>query len=500
MAFASTPDDPFITLRYAANVVHGYGLAFNRGQDVQGFTSPLHLLVTIVLYLSPGGHDLFKLKLASLLFGLLAVSQAGRLLDGLALPRWARRAGGLAIATSWIVAFSSSNGLETTLAMSLLMALARRLILDGPRRSPLILGLLAAGAVLARPDALLAVAVMAGAGLLIERPLAFRRRIGWFSGAVLAAAGVVGLGLAYFGAALPNTYAAKEVPFHQALVGGWRYIIRSLQPGTVGHGWGDLSYELVIVQGLLLVCGIATIVKRFPRCGYLLAIVAAQTLFILKTGGDWMIGGRFVAPALMPFMLIEVLGVAGLASFLRGHVRPGAARGALAFATTVLVVASAFPLWLVHAPVWRIRAVDDKSLLSSGDYAPYTQIWTALPQDVRCLHRGQLVATTEVGYLGFARQDLRILDLRGLTNRIIAQTAPASAKRVGGIFEANWFQPTSSTGRVILRDKPALIATFDSSPRSSVLAGAYRLTKVSDIGTTRLSFYVPTGRASHCSR
>jgi hypothetical protein len=84
------------------------------------------------------------------------------------------------------------------------------------------------------------------------------------------------------------------------------------------------------------------------------------------------------------------------------------------------------------------------------------------------------VATTEVGYLGFARQDLRILDLRGLTSRAIAQAAPPSAKRVGGIYEANWFLPTSSTGRVLLRDKPAIIATFDSPPRLSVLGGAYR--------------------------
>jgi hypothetical protein len=110
------------------------------------------------------------------------------------------------------------------------------------------------------------------------------------------------------------------------------------------------------------------------------------------------------------------------------------------------------------------------------------------------------VATTEVGYLGFARQDLRILDLRGLTSRAIAQAAPPSAKRVGGIYEANWFLPTSSTGRVLLRDKPAIIATFDSPPRLSVLGGAYRLTKVSDIGTTRLSFYVPSHGPSNCAR
>ena len=56
--FASNADDPFITLRYAANLVHGYGLSFNPGQHVQGFTSPLHLVVATGAYLFPGGHDL----------------------------------------------------------------------------------------------------------------------------------------------------------------------------------------------------------------------------------------------------------------------------------------------------------------------------------------------------------------------------------------------------------------------------------------------------------
>ena len=40
----------------------------------------------------------------------------------------------IATSASWIVAFASVNGLETTLEMWLLIALTRRLIVDGPRR------------------------------------------------------------------------------------------------------------------------------------------------------------------------------------------------------------------------------------------------------------------------------------------------------------------------------------------------------------------------------
>jgi hypothetical protein len=106
------------------------------------------------------------------------------------------------------------------------------------------------------------------------------------------------------------------------------------------------------------------------------------------------------------------------------------------------------------------------------------------------------VATSEVGYLGFARLDLRILDLRGLTSRAIAEAAPASDKYPYGVEDPDWYRPTSPVGRILLRDRPALIATFDSSPRPTVLGGAYRLTKVSDFGIIRLSLYEPTGAPS----
>jgi hypothetical protein len=64
LTFANQEDDPFITLRYAANVLHGRGLVFNPGQHVEGFTSPLHLVVAMFAVLAPGSHALLVLKLA----------------------------------------------------------------------------------------------------------------------------------------------------------------------------------------------------------------------------------------------------------------------------------------------------------------------------------------------------------------------------------------------------------------------------------------------------
>jgi hypothetical protein len=248
------------------------------------------------------------------------------------------------------------------------------------------------------------------------------------------------------------------------------------------------------------VSGIYAIVKRLPRGGYLIAIVVAQSAFIVKSGGDWMGGGRFIAPAAIPLILIELLGVEMLVSQLRPlhHRRLG--RNVAALAACALVASSMLPLLLVHSPVWQLRGVDDRSMLGSGENARFAQIWLALPGLVRCLHAGQLVATSEVSYLGFARQDLEILDLRGLTSRAIAMGSPASFKTDVGVVDPNLLDPSSPVGRVILREEPALIATFDAAPRQSALGGRYRLETVVRHAGISMGVYVPTDSRQDCSR
>lgn len=67
--FCVTPDDPYITYRYAANLLAGHGPVFNIGEWVEGFSSPLHLLLSAALLRTvPGVDILFKAKLMGLLF------------------------------------------------------------------------------------------------------------------------------------------------------------------------------------------------------------------------------------------------------------------------------------------------------------------------------------------------------------------------------------------------------------------------------------------------
>ncbi len=64
--FAWICDDAFITFRYVDNFISGYGLVYNTGERVQGFTHPLWLFL-----LSFGGILRFDLFYWAIFLGLL---------------------------------------------------------------------------------------------------------------------------------------------------------------------------------------------------------------------------------------------------------------------------------------------------------------------------------------------------------------------------------------------------------------------------------------------
>ena len=451
LTFATNADDPFITLRYAANLVHGYGLAFNEGQHVQSFTSPLHLAIAVVAYATPGSHALFKLKLASLAFGILALRESGQLIYGIPIPRWAKRLGCVAVGSCWIVGFASGNALETSLVVWLLIALPRRLIIQGPGRSVFVTSVFAFAAVLARLDTLAPLVCMAVVGLLIEHGASGLSRVRWFWGAIVGSVVTAACELEFFGNLLPNTYYAKHETMSHAWSWGVQYLlnpVHTLVSGVVIPG--QLAAAIVIVQIVLVIPGIYVIVRSVHRCSYLFAIVVGQCAFILVSGGDWMNGGRFLAPAVIPLIVIELFGITWWIPNLQAIVRWRTLRDLVALMALVIIVPSIVPLWYANAPVWSFRGIDDRSLLLTGHYASYSKLWTEIPNVFRCIKDGQLGATTEAGYLGFSRLGLKILDLRGLASRHDRANSPDYWKSSVGSYTPDWYLTSSPVGRIIL--------------------------------------------------
>jgi hypothetical protein len=81
----------------------------NHGERAEGFISPLHLLVSILILLLPGGVVLFKAKLVSLALGILGLMESRRLLRLLPLPVWGERLALALCGGSWVLAFARSD-------------------------------------------------------------------------------------------------------------------------------------------------------------------------------------------------------------------------------------------------------------------------------------------------------------------------------------------------------------------------------------------------------
>jgi hypothetical protein len=227
---------------------------------------------------------------------------------------------------------------------------------------------------------------------------------------------------------------------------------------------GLLAVFLIATETVLFTLGVVAILKQDRRCLYLVALVFGQVLFILKAGGDWMVGGRFIAPAVIPLVAIEILGLAEGANLLRTRVKVPTVRGVQVVASAGLVGASFLPFTGLVAPVWQMTGIDDQSVLVDGHFPLGSLLWSGLPSALPCLRSGQLIATTEAGYLGFARQDIRILDMRGLTDQNIAHSHASSVlafKSSQGVTDLSWRVPNSIVGREILRQHPSVIVTFD---------------------------------------
>lgn len=212
-------DDAFISFRYARNLARGAGLVFNPGAErVEGYTNFLWVVVLAAfdrIGLRPEHvAPVLSIILTVVLFWLVA-SAACRWLPP-AVPRFVLVLPALWLALTRSIAVWSTSGLETRLFEVLVIAGAIRLIDDiGAEESggrwpwgAVWLGL----AALTRPDGMLigGAAMAAAAAVLVVR-----RRLRLKDAAPHAAvfAAIVGGHLlfrhAYYGAWLPNTYYAK---------------------------------------------------------------------------------------------------------------------------------------------------------------------------------------------------------------------------------------------------------------------------------------------------
>ena len=408
--FHYTSDDAYISYRYARNLSDGLGLVWNPGQHVEGYSN--FLWVEMIAGLDKLGADIV-LSGRWLGFALAVVAAGGayyfatRVVDGPA-GRIAGLVAALLLASSGTWALWASAGLEPPLfAVLILAAVALHL---HERDHPFVGASAAiwALAAMARPDALVLVAVSAafklGDAILrvraadgLVRPMAreLAALLLWISAFTAVFAPYFAWRYTTYGWFFPNTYYAKVGGGLLQYDRGLRYVAAFLQESG---GWLLFLVPLAIAF---------TSVRRAAAL-YLFALIAAWMAYVVYVGGDSLLRFRFFAPVMPLFYALAVASIAAITEVID----PGNALKRWRAQATVGLVAAA-------ALVFTLQPSAADSSLIAGErraVADRMEIGRWLRANVPAT---TTVAVVPVGAIAYESR-LTVIDMLGINDEHIA--------------------------------------------------------------------------------
>ena len=454
--------DAFISFRYVRNLLSGYGLVYNPGEYVEGYSNFLWVLELALLWGVFGLRPEHAAPWLSVVF--TAGTVAAMLWWVARLPALQHRvlvgwmALGLVCSSATFAVWTSGGGLETRqLTFFIVVAVVCLSLYRESRPALLVVSLSLAAAALTRPEGPL-FAACCFAWYAVQRRVDTGRWGDWRAAACLAVPFVVVVAghylfrYSYYGEWLPNTYYAKHVrPWYEA---GFRYLwAAALETGLY----------------LLLPLAVVSLVKgwRRRRClTYVLPLlcIVSHMGYISRIGGD-----HFEYRPLdfyWPLLAVPAAdGIVGLGAMMSERLRRGAGdhwkNGVCAFLLFIPVVfysnvIQGFLLiekathrtwfseildeenagWLLAAPGMSIltasivrlhlqlteqyiakRAGAFRSNAEWGirSFRPYESVdWNMFPQDA-------VASTTGAGVMPFYAYGLMVIDEHGLNDATIAR-------------------------------------------------------------------------------
>ncbi|MEM7204417.1 MAG: hypothetical protein AAF628_29425 [Planctomycetota bacterium] len=299
--FMVTPDyvidDAYIGFRYARHLYEGHGLVFNPGDNVEGYTSFLWVVMsTLSFYVG--------VKAVHFMQGVSVIAQ---LITMWLVWRMGVRAGRspfqallapLFLATNVTFLTFPMTGMDTSL-ISMLVAFAVYAALGDHRSrgASVLLGIALSLVVLTRFDGF----VMAG--IVFTYLLFFERRVKFALPAIGIVFGVLvlyhawRLGIMQY-ELLPNTFHAKVAFGTRRLLHGLIYVTRFAAEGS----------QYLLVFGALALA----LVRGSQAVGLLGFICIMHFAYVVSVGGDWMPHFRFMLPIIPLLFLLMQEGVVGV--------------------------------------------------------------------------------------------------------------------------------------------------------------------------------------------
>jgi hypothetical protein len=382
-------DDAYITYRYGQNLASGFGPVFNPGQRVQGSTSPGHMLLATLIY-SVAGANLTPGCMAIL--GCVAWSAQAIALYWLLVSALGQLSAAVIALAVGLGAAGSAGWvpLETHLVVACVLFGLRASLQRRWQVAAISCGL----AVLFRPDASLAAALVLGSCVAQQRTRAWRPL-------------AIFLGIAlpwplfawwYYGSPVPQTALVKFqrvelVPylFHELSYPS----VRLLWPGSgAGFAWCALA---------LAIWGAVRLIRRGLWLLPAYALLHAAAYLYLR---PFLAHGWHLYPWVLMFCVCALAGL----SPLRSEHDTGS--GGLA----LRVAASALCLGLLACSAWRF--VDEARTLDRGYWTGQRDaVYRRVAADLRASARpGDWFASVEVGTIGYFSR-LSAFDLGGLVTR-----------------------------------------------------------------------------------
>ena len=400
LLFRYTVDDAFISYRYAQNLANGFGLVFNQGERVEGYTNFLWVLMLAgASKLSADPEMASKALGLAFAFGTLPVTW----LLGSALRRPPHPIVSLVapalLAVNPAIASWTVGGLEA-MSLAFFVTLGVYLYLIEQRDGAPLSALPLLAAALSRPEG-----VWLWAITLIHR-LARRRRLSpQDRSSIQKELAFVGLFLvpyvtyliwrfSYYDSVLPNTFYARGGASLEQLRGGLSYGLRfATEPANLVF-W-------IVVPFVWLAWRKEGLTSKHS---YLSAAVLLYMLYIVLSDGDWMPAWRFFVP-ILPLMAVMVQDVVAQAwQFV-------AARATARYPRRAAVGVGAFAVALILLLSGATFARSHDDLLSD-----YNQASRTVAQFLR--EQGgpdASLAVTDAGVLPY-ESGLRTLDLTGLVD------------------------------------------------------------------------------------
>lgn len=408
--FHYTSDDAYITYRYARNLGDGFGLVWNPGQHVEGYSN--FLWVEILAGLHYFGADVV-LSGRWLGFALAVVAAGGTyllardLIDGPA-GRIAGLIAALLLASSGTWALWASAGLEPPLFATLILVAVLLHARERDRAFAPASGIVWALVAMTRPDGILLFAVSglfkAGEGFAAARAVrgtrgAFAREMAeiilWLAGFAIVFVPYFAWRYMTYGWLYPNTYYAKVGVGLDQYDRGLRYLASFLEESG---GW----------LLLLTPAAIAMAPIRRAAAAYIFALLVAWMAYVAYVGGDSLLRFRFFAPVMPLFYALVVATVAALLDAIRSD---GPPRRWLPQSAIVLAAAAAIVLTL-HPSAADSNLIVGERRAVSGRAEIGRWLRANLPDTTT-------VAAVPVGAIAY-ESHLPIIDMLGINDEHIA--------------------------------------------------------------------------------